>query len=230
MHPLRPCPHLRSPSSPVPVPLCLEFTIGPRQGSADRSLREADTYPARVRLPRRAPDAGGPHPSVDGKRSLGPGTWLPSMTWSPGLVSRRRPHPRVHLGRGRPRRIFSFRLSGHRSFRSGLQTYRLLAATVQTHRRLHCREISCAIDRIERFVRQGQTWHFFFQLQGLYRQSASNHPSKMDPPTFLPTSTSNSAALFSRSRSSARTGKIPRTGAIGSPISRRPTRTARLKP
>ncbi len=159
---------------PVAYPrsLCMEFAIGSAAKVLGPEFADVDMYPARVRLPDEPLMLVDRILSVDGQKgSLGPGrvvtehdvvpgTWYLDGNHAPVCIS-------VEAGQAD---LFLCAYLGIDLQVKGLRTYRLLDAAVQFHRGLPSPGDVIRYEiEIERFVRQGETWLFFFHFQGFIR-------------------------------------------------------------
>lgn len=149
--------------------LCLEFARG-RVGSVlGPKFAIVDTYPVRVRLPDEPLMLVDRILSVEGtKGELGPGRVVTEHDVLPGawyLDGDRCPICiTVEAGQAD---LFLSGYLGIDFVAKGVRTYRLLDATVTFHRGLPRPGETIHYDiRIDRFVRQGETYMFFFQFDG----------------------------------------------------------------
>jgi len=161
------------PSSPGPVAfdreMCMEFAVGSVATVLGPAFAAVDHYPARVRLPDEPLMLVDRILSVEGEKGvLGPGR----------LVTEHDVHPDAwYLDGDRAPVCISVEAGQADLFLSaylgidlevkGERTYRLLDATVTFHRGLPRPGdvIRYTID-IEKFIRQGPTWLFFFRFDG----------------------------------------------------------------
>jgi PfaB family protein len=162
-------PNPETPCIAYPRSLCMEFAIGSCASVLGLEFAEVDTYPARVRLPDEPLMLVDRILSVDGQKgSLGqgrvitehdvvPGAWYLDGGHAPVCIS-------VEAGQAD---LFLCAYLGIDLQVKGLRTYRLLDAAVQFHRGLPLPGDVIRYEiEIERFVRQGQTWLFFFHFKG----------------------------------------------------------------
>ncbi len=150
--------------------MCMEFAVGSVANVLGSEFSEADTYQTRVRLPDEPLMLVDRIISVEGeKRSLGagrvitehdvlPGAWYLDGGRAPVCIS-------VEAGQAD---LFLCAYLGIDFQVKGRRTYRLLDATVQFHRGLPRPgdTIRYKIE-IEKFVRQADTYLFFFHFEGL---------------------------------------------------------------
>ncbi len=175
----RPYPHERpnTPISPFPgSPViaysrsrCMEFAVGSAASVLGPEFAEVDTYPARVRLPDEPLMLVDRILSVDGqKASLGPGRVVTEHDVVPGAWYLDGGHAPVCISvEAGQADLFLCAYLGIDLQVKGLRTYRLLDASVQFHRGLPAPGDVIRYEiEIERFVRQGQTWLFFFHFKG----------------------------------------------------------------
>jgi 3-hydroxymyristoyl/3-hydroxydecanoyl-(acyl carrier protein) dehydratase len=159
----------RHPSIAYPRSLCLEFAIGSAAIVLGSEFAEADTYPARVRLPDEPLMLVDRILSVDGQKgSLGPGRVVTEHDVVPGAWYLDGGHAPVCISvEAGQADLFLCAWLGIDLQVKGLRTYRLLDASVQFHRGLPLPGDVIRYEiEIERFVRQGQTWLFFFHFIG----------------------------------------------------------------
>ncbi|MBX3169255.1 MAG: type I polyketide synthase [Candidatus Eremiobacteraeota bacterium] len=169
------CDHNLQPIVPVKKPCvldydqCMEFAIGSIAKVLGPMFKDVDTYPTRVRLPddplmlvhRITEIVGEPGSMTGGKvvteHDVQPGAWYLDNGRMPVCVT-------VEAGQA------DLFLSGYLGIdlqTKGQRTYRLLDATVSFHRQLPTVGETIAYDiRIDRFVRQGETYLFFFEFDG----------------------------------------------------------------
>ncbi len=149
--------------------LCLEFAIGSAGIVLGAQFADVDTYPARVRLPDEPLMLVDRIISVEGEKdSLGPGkvitehdvlpeAWYLDGGRAPVCIS-------VEAGQA-DLFLCSYLGIDHRV--KGQRTYRLLDATVQFHRGLPVPGDVIRYEiEIDKFVRQAETWLFFFHFRG----------------------------------------------------------------
>lgn len=148
---------------------CMEFAIGSIAKVLGPMFKDVDTYPTRVRLPddplmlvhRITEIVGEPGSMTGGKvvteHDVQPGAWYLDNGRMPVCVT-------VEAGQA------DLFLSGYLGIdlqTKGQRTYRLLDATVSFHRQLPTVGETISYDiRIDRFVRQGETYLFFFEFDG----------------------------------------------------------------
>ncbi len=149
--------------------LCMEFAIGSVEKVLGPEFAQVDTYPARVRLPDDPLMLVDRILSVTGEKgSLGPGRVVTEHDVLPGAWYLDGGHAPVCISvEAGQADLFLCAYLGIDLQVKGQRTYRLLDAAVQFHRGLPAPGdvIRYEID-IERFVRQGETWLFFFHFQG----------------------------------------------------------------
>ncbi|MBI5591445.1 MAG: type I polyketide synthase [Deltaproteobacteria bacterium] len=158
-----------SPRIAYPRSLCLEFAIGSAASVLGPEFSEVDTYPARVRLPDEPLMLVDRILSVDGKKaSLGPGRVVTEHDVVPGAWYLDGGHAPVCISvEAGQADLFLCAYLGIDLQVKGQRTYRLLDAAVQFHRGLpEPGDVIRYEIEIERFVRQGQTWLFFFHFKG----------------------------------------------------------------
>jgi PfaB family protein len=162
----RPAPH------PVPAysrEMCLEFATGSVARVLGPEFAVVDSYNARVRLPDEPLMLVDRILSVTGeKRSLGKGMLVTEHDVNPGawyLDGDRAPVCiAVEAGQAD---LFLCSYLGIDHVVKGERTYRLLDATVTFHRGLpRPSEVIQYTIHIDRFIRQGETWLFFFNFTG----------------------------------------------------------------
>ncbi len=148
---------------------CMEFAIGSIAKVLGPDFAEVDTYPTRVRLPDEPLMLCDRIMEVEGvPKSLSKGRLVTEHDVLPGLW---------YLDNGRAPVCITVEagqadlwLSGYLGIdftHKGLRTYRLLDAAVTFHRRLPTVGEVIRYDiRIDRFVRQGETYLFFFEFDG----------------------------------------------------------------
>ncbi|MBN9419331.1 hypothetical protein ABS71_20520 [bacterium SCN 62-11] len=148
---------------------CMEFAIGSIAKVLGPKFKDVDTYPTRVRLPddplmlvHRITEIVGEAGSMTGgkvvtEHDVQPGAWYLDNGRMPVCVT-------VEAGQA------DLFLSGYLGIdlqTKGERTYRLLDATVSFHRQLPTVGETISYDiRIDRFVRQGETYLFFFEFDG----------------------------------------------------------------
>ena len=160
------------PASPAPFmdrAACLEFAIGSIANVLGPEFAPADTYPTRVRLPdeplmlvdRVLSVTGEPRSMTGGtvvtEHDVLPGAWYLDGGRAPTCIS-------VEAGQA------DLFLSGYLGIdleTLGERVYRLLDAQVTFHRDLPRVGETIRYDiAIDRFIRQGSTWLFFFRFEG----------------------------------------------------------------
>lgn len=149
--------------------LCLEFAVGSAARVLGPGFAEVDTYPARVRLPDEPLMLVDRILSIAGeKASLGPGRVVTEHDVVPGAWYLDGGHAPVCISvEAGQADLFLCAYLGIDLQVRGQRTYRLLDATVQFHRGLPIPgDIIRYEIEIDRFVRQGQTWLFFFHFKG----------------------------------------------------------------
>ncbi len=171
-------PHLNhqqadaGPDHPAPVfsrDMCMEFAIGSVAQVLGPAFAEVDTYPARVRLPDEPLMLVDRIVTIDGQKGrLGPGR----------IVTEHDVHPNAwYLDGGRAPVCISVEAGQADLFLCaylgidfkvrGKRTYRLLDATVTFHSTLPRPGDMIRYDiHIDKFVRQGDTYLFFFRFEG----------------------------------------------------------------
>ncbi len=171
--PTPPISHLPSPISgpppQFPRELCMEFAIGSIAKVLGPAYAEADNYPTRVRLPdeplmlvdRIMLVEGEPLTLKSGRvvteHDVLPGAWYLDCGRTPVCVS-------VEAGQAD---LFLSAYLGIDLATKGLRVYRLLDAEVVFHRGLPRVGETIRYDiRIDRFVRQGDSYLFFFNFEG----------------------------------------------------------------
>ncbi|MFN8612704.1 MAG: beta-ketoacyl synthase N-terminal-like domain-containing protein [Vulcanimicrobiota bacterium] len=169
------CDHNLKPIIPAKKPCvldydqCMEFAIGSIAKVLGPMFKDVDSYPTRVRLPddplmlvhRITEIVGEPGSMTGGKvvteHDVQAGAWYLDNGRMPVCVT-------VEAGQA------DLFLSGYLGIdlqTKGKRTYRLLDATVSFHRQLPTIGETISYDiRIDRFVRQGETWLFFFEFDG----------------------------------------------------------------
>lgn len=169
------CDHNLEPIVPVHKPCwldyhqCMEFAIGSIGKVLGPEFAPIDAHPTRVRLPDDPLMLVHRITQVEGTpRSLGSGRLVTEHDVMPGAwyLDNQRMPVCVTVEAGQADLFLSgylgidFETRGHR-------VYRLLDATVSFHRRLPTVGETIVYDiRIDRFVRQGDTWLFFFEFDG----------------------------------------------------------------
>jgi len=160
---------LRRPDPAYDRDLCMEFAVGSVQKVLGPEFAEVDRYPVRVRLPDEPLMLVDRILSVEGEKgslSSGrvttehdvlPGAWYLDAGRAPVCISVEAGQADLflcsYLG-------IDFRVKGRRA-------YRLLDATVFFHRGLPAPGDTIRYEiEIEKFVRQGDTWLFFFHFDG----------------------------------------------------------------
>ncbi len=160
------------PAAPPPLfprELCMEFAIGSIARVLGPEFAEVDSYPTRVRLPDEPLMLVDRIMAVEGEpRSLGagrvvtehdvlPGAWYLDCGRAPVCIS-------VEAGQAD---LFLSAYLGIDLATRGLRVYRLLDAEVFFHRGLPRAGETIQYDiRIDRFVRQGESYLFFFSFEG----------------------------------------------------------------
>ncbi|MFZ1769608.1 MAG: hypothetical protein WAU00_10445, partial [Caldilinea sp.] len=148
---------------------CMEFAIGSIAKVLGQEFAAADTYPTRVRLPddplmlvHRITAIEGEARSMTGgkvvtEHDVVPGAWYLDNGRMPVCVT-------VEAGQAD---LFLSGYLGIDLHTKGKRVYRLLDAAVSFHRQLPTVGETISYDiRIDRFVRQGETWLFFFEFDG----------------------------------------------------------------
>ncbi len=160
----------RPSTAPVyPRELCMEFAIGSVAKVLGPEFAEVDTYPARVRLPDEPLMLVDRILSVTGEKGsltsgsvvtehdVLPGDWYLDGGAMPISIT-------VESGQAD---LFLCAYLGIDLRVKGARVYRLLDATIAFHRRLPRPGVTVRYDiRIDRFVRQGDTYLFFFEFDG----------------------------------------------------------------
>lgn len=169
------CDHNLQPIVPAHKPCvldyhqCMEFAIGSIAKVLGPEFAAVDTYPTRVRLPDDPLMLVHRITAIEGQaRSMGSGRLVTEHDVVPGawyLDNQRMPVcVTVEAGQA------DLFLSGYLGIdlqTKGQRVYRLLDAAVTFHRRLPTVGETISYDiRIDRFVRQGDTWLFFFEFDG----------------------------------------------------------------
>jgi PfaB family protein len=167
----RPTP---GPASPKPFPAftreqCMEFAVGSASAVLGDDFAEVDTYPVRVRLPDEPLMLVDRILSVEGNRGVPgkgrivtehdvrPDAWYLDGGRAPVCIS-------VEAGQAD---LFLSAWMGIDKIVRGTRAYRLLDAQVTFHRGLPVPGETIRYDiHIDRFVRQGDTWMFFFRFRG----------------------------------------------------------------
>ena len=206
-------PSSGSPVIAYPRSLCLEFAIGSAARVLGPEFAEADTYPARVRLPDEPLMLVDRILSVDGQKgSLGPGSVVTEHDVVPGAWYLDGGHAPVCISvEAGQADLFLCAYLGIDLQVRGLRTYRLLDAAVQFHRGLPLPGDVIRYEiEIERFVRQGQTWLFFFHFKGFIGSELFNHHGKWMRRFFYRNGGQKLRRHYShRAGASAGIGKIP---------------------
>jgi PfaB family protein len=153
---------------------CLEFAVGSVEKVLGPEFAVVDTYPKRVRLPDEPLMLVDRIVSIEGKKcALGPGriitehdvrtgAWYLDGGKAPVCIS-------VEAGQAD---LFLCSYFGIDHQIKGQRAYRLLDATVEFHQGLPEPGDTLRYDIIiDRFVRQGETWLFFFHFKGYIRDS-----------------------------------------------------------
>ncbi|MFZ7126818.1 MAG: beta-ketoacyl synthase N-terminal-like domain-containing protein [Desulfobacterales bacterium] len=170
-------PHPRFPAfshSGIPAPVftrgqCMEFAVGSVARLFGPDFAEVDRYRVRVRLPDEPLMLVDRILRIEGRKGqLGPGRivtehdvlpdqWYLDGGRAPVCIS-------VEAGQAD---LFLCAYLGIDLHVRGLRTYRLLDATVTFHRGLPLPGETIRYDiRIEKFIKQGDTWMFFFEFDG----------------------------------------------------------------
>jgi acyl transferase domain-containing protein/3-hydroxymyristoyl/3-hydroxydecanoyl-(acyl carrier protein) dehydratase len=148
---------------------CMEFAIGSIAKVLGQEFAAVDSHPTRVRLPADPLMLVHRVTAIEGvPRSMGPGRLVTEHDVQPGAW---------YLDNGRMPVCITVEsgqadlfLSGYLGIdlqHKGHRVYRLLDAAVTFHRRLPTIGETISYDiRIDRFVRQGDTWLFFFEFDG----------------------------------------------------------------
>ncbi len=152
-----------------PRPMCMEFAIGSVAKVLGPAFSDVDTYPARVRLPDEPLMLVDRIIAIEGRKGvLGPGR----------IITEHDVHPDIwYLDGGRTPVCISVEAGQADLFLcaylgidfkvKGKRTYRLLDATVTFHSALPRPGDTIRYDiHIDKFVRQGETWLFFFRFEG----------------------------------------------------------------
>lgn len=169
-----------TPTAPEPAPApsrevafdrdqCMQFAVGRVAPLFGARFAEVDTYPVRVRLPDEPLMLVDRILHIEGRKGgLGsgrivtehdvlPGQWYLDGGRAPVCIS-------VEAGQAD---LFLCAWLGIDLRVKGKRAYRLLDATVTFHRGLPQPSETIRYDiRIEKFIRQGETWMFFFQFDG----------------------------------------------------------------
>ncbi|MCJ7830758.1 MAG: hypothetical protein MUP74_05160, partial [Desulfobacterales bacterium] len=171
---IREAPEVRRPNSGIaPIAFdrqqCLEFAIGSVAKVLGPAFAPADTYPARVRLPDEPLMLVDRILLVEGEKgSLGPGRVVTEHEVRPEAWYLDGDHAPVCIAvEAGQADLFLCAYLGIDLAVRGLRTYRLLDAQVQFHRELpRPGEVVRYDIRIVRFVRQRDTYLFFFHFEG----------------------------------------------------------------
>ncbi len=152
-----------------PRPMCMEFAVGSVAKVLGPAFAEVDAYPVRVRLPNEPLMLVDRILSVEGEKgALGsgrvvtehdvlPGAWYLDGDRAPVCIS-------VEAGQAD---LFLCSYLGIDLRVKGKRAYRLLDAKVRFHRGLpEPGDVIRYEIAIDRFVRQGETWLFFFRFEG----------------------------------------------------------------
>ncbi len=167
-----PPPAIAAPAPPPPLfprELCMEFAIGSIARVLGPEFAEVDSYPTRVRLPDEPLMLVDRIMAVEGEpRSLGPGRVVTEHDVFPGAwyLDCGRAPVCISVEAGQADLFLSAYL-GIDLATKGLRVYRLLDAEVFFHRGLPQAGETIRYDiRIDRFVRQGESYLFFFSFEG----------------------------------------------------------------
>jgi PfaB family protein len=148
---------------------CMEFAVGSIAKVLGPQFADADTYPTRVRLPDDPLMLVHRITAIEGEAlSLGAGRLVTEHDVQEGAwyLDNRRMPVCVSVEAGQADLFLSAYL-GIDLKTKGQRVYRLLDATVSFHRRLPTVGETISYDiRIDRFVRQGETYLFFFEFDG----------------------------------------------------------------
>jgi PfaB family protein len=163
---------INTPTPPAPAfdrDMCLEFAVGSAARVLGPEFAVVDSYEARVRLPDEPLMLADRILSIEGEKlSLGPGrivtehdvlagAWYLDGGRAPVCIS-------VEAGQAD---LFLCSYLGIDHQVKGERTYRLLDATVRFHRELPRPGDTIRYEiRIDKFVRQGETYLFFFNFKG----------------------------------------------------------------
>jgi acyl transferase domain-containing protein/3-hydroxymyristoyl/3-hydroxydecanoyl-(acyl carrier protein) dehydratase len=197
---------------------CLEFAVGKLERVLGPSFAEVDSFPTRVRLPDEPLMLVDRIVSVEGVMgTLGPGCVVTEhdVLESAWYLDADRAPVCVSVEAGQADLFLSAYLGIDRETR-GERVYRLLDAKIVFHGDLPRagQRIRYEI-RIDRFIRQGDTWLFFFRFDGT-----------IDDAPFI-TMFDGCAGFFSREQLEAGGGIVPRVG----PLARvAPPRTVQREP
>lgn len=148
---------------------CMEFAVGSIAKVLGPQFADADTYPTRVRLPDDPLMLVHRITAIEGEAlSLGAGRLVTEHDVQEGAwyLDNRRMPVCVSVEAGQADLFLSAYL-GIDLKTKGQRVYRLLDATVSFHRQLPTVGETISYDiRIDRFVRQGETYLFFFEFDG----------------------------------------------------------------
>ncbi|MCF8051609.1 MAG: beta-ketoacyl synthase [Desulfobacterales bacterium] len=215
---------LRRPAPAYDRDLCMEFAIGSVEKVLGPEFAEVDRYPVRVRLPDEPLMLVDRILSVEGeKRSLSsgrvttehdvlPGAWYLDAGRAPVCISVEAGQADLflcsYLG-------IDFRVKGRRA-------YRLLDATVFFHRGLPAPGDTIRYEiEIEKFVRQGDTWLFFFHFDGYVDDAPLITMIDGCAGFFTPQEVENSGGiLFGEEKRRANAGRLPPDWAPPVPMKR----------
>jgi len=168
-----PATEFQPPHPAYPRSLCMEFAVGSVAKVLGPEFAEVDTFPARVRLPDEPLMLVDRILNVEGSKGLlGPGRVVTEHDVLPGAWYLDGGHAPVCISvEAGQADLFLCAYLGIDLQVRGLRTYRLLDAAVQFHRGLPAPGDVIRYEiEIERFVRQGDTWLFFFHFQGFIGQ------------------------------------------------------------
>ncbi len=170
--PVAPIPEA-GPTAPQPVAfdrdMCMEFAVGSVAKVLGPAFAAVDRYPARVRLPDEPLMLVDRILSVEGEKGvLGPGRLVTEHDVQPGAwyLDGDRAPVCISVEAGQADLFLSAYLGIDLEVK-GKRTYRLLDATVTFHRGLpRPGDVIRYEIEIEKFIRQGATWMFFFRFDG----------------------------------------------------------------
>jgi 3-hydroxymyristoyl/3-hydroxydecanoyl-(acyl carrier protein) dehydratase len=152
-----------------PREMCMEFAVGSAARVLGPEFADLDRYPARVRLPDEPLMLVDRIISIEGQKGqLGPGRIVTEHDVSPGAwyLDADRAPVCISVEAGQADLFLCSYLGIDLKVR-GERTYRLLDAAVTFHRGLpRPGDVIRYEIAIEKFIRQGETWLFFFHFDG----------------------------------------------------------------
>ncbi|MGD9097542.1 MAG: beta-ketoacyl synthase N-terminal-like domain-containing protein, partial [Desulfobacterales bacterium] len=162
-------PHRQADPPAFPREMCMEFAVGSAARVLGPEFADLDRYPARVRLPDEPLMLVDRIISIEGpKGQLGPGRIVTEHDVSPGAwyLDADRAPVCISVEAGQADLFLCSYLGIDLKVR-GERTYRLLDAAVTFHRGLpRPGDVIRYEIAIEKFIRQGETWLFFFHFDG----------------------------------------------------------------